>query len=387
MSGSSDTKGAIPSAILVPDEEIRLTIDKTAAYVLKNGDTFEARLKGNNDAHTKFPFLFNDDLNYDYYQWKLGRYTPKTKENGTYKPEIEEKPLELQFLVDLPSISSFDLHVIKLTAMFVARNGDEYGDKLYKHEVLRGNKVQFDFMNKDHSLNDLYQTFIKQYKLTIDILEGTVDFPDLFEDSYLRAKYDKKNKIKKENDLKEQQERKLAYASIDWQDHIIVGKLQFDDIDKVTELAIPLSREELIYRSLESKSREIQLTKVKMEPQKQEEPIEDKKSAESEVQIEPGLPKGMKIKQAGHTRLKKKSQEPMIKCPLTGRMIPELKFDEHIKILLRDSNYDQQKQNYINKNFKFASNLTNDEVYENIKRLSRKRLSTVETEPNKIAKN
>lgn len=383
---SGYTEGAIPSEIKVPEGETRLVIDKTAGYVVKNGDTFETRLKGNSDAHTKFAFLFNDNEYYDYYQWKLGKYTPKELETSDYKPSIEEKPLELRFLVDLPSISSFDLHIIKLTAMFVARNGDDYGDKLYKHEILKGNKVQFEFMNKGHSFHELYQTFIKQYKLTIEMLEGTVEMPDLFEDSYLRAKYDKKNKIKKENDIKEKRERQVAYASIDWQDFVIVGKLQFDDIDKVTELALPLSREELMYRSLEAKAKEIKLTKVKMEQVEQKNVEPESETTKSEPVVEVSAPKGMKIKQAGHSRLKKAAKEPMIKCPLTGRMIAELKFDEHIRILLRDSSYDQQKQNYINKNFKYASNLTNDEVYENIKRLSRKRQPTEEPEANKMAK-
>lgn len=54
-------------------------------------------------------------------------------------------------------------------------------------------------------------------------------------------------------------------------------------------------------------------------------------------------------------------------------MIPELKFDNHLKTLLRDPRYKQEQDNFIRKNFSYASNLTTDQVYENIKRLVRKR--------------
>lgn len=69
-----------------------------------------------------------------------------------------------------------------------------------------------------------------------------------------------------------------------------------------------------------------------------------------------------------------------IKCPITGKFIPELQFDNHLKVLLRDPRYKEQQDNFVRKNFTYSSNLTTDEVYDNIKRLARKREGTQDGE-------
>ncbi|GMF05275.1 unnamed protein product [Ambrosiozyma monospora] len=93
--------------------------------------------------------------------------------------------------------------------------------------------------------------------------------------------------------------------------------------------------------------------------------------------------RGMKIKPQGETRQQhlraKKAEsftatatgnnERMLKCPLTNKMIPESQFQQHINILLRDPKYKEEKQRYEAK-FKYGSNITTDQIYENIKRLA-----------------
>ncbi|EGV61822.1 SF3a splicing factor complex subunit [Yamadazyma tenuis] len=359
------TGDGIPEDITVPPPDVRAVIDKTAEYVLKNGDSFETRLKANADSTTKFPFMFSTDAHYPYYQWKLGRHQVETKTpaSTTSTKKLPEPP-PLEFLSELPTVSPYDLTIIKLTALFVAHNGDKYQQELSHHQISRGNKAQFEFMNTSHSLYPVFQVFLHQYKRTIEVLLQNSSFVPLLPDSYHRAKHSKLNQVQHDTQKKERLARQTRYASVDWQDFTIVGKIEFDDIDKVTELAMPLKREDLIYRSLEAKAKAIEMPPVAVPATAGPDP---------ELEAVSTVPKGMKVKSAGESRLKRKDKEPTIKCPITGKAIAESAFDEHIRILLRDPNYEQQKKNYIDKNFRYGSNLTNDEVYQNIKRLSRKR--------------
>ena len=59
----------------------------------------------------------------------------------------------------------------------------------------------------------------------------------------------------------------------------------------------------------------------------------------------------MKIKAAGTSRLKKSLEANTsttttntIKCPITGKLIPENEFDTHIKTLLRDQDIKRTKK-------------------------------------------
>ncbi|KAK6454849.1 pre-mRNA splicing factor [Scheffersomyces xylosifermentans] len=410
----------IPSNITVPPEEIRHSIDKTVTYVLKNGPSFEERLKANNTNH-KFDFIETNNEYHPYYKWKLdGTNTMKpginttssapVQSNGTSAEEetsssTTQKPRELKFLVDLPQISSLDVEIIKLTALQVARNGDDYAKKLQEHEKSIGNRAQFDFMNESHSFNKLYKTYIDQYKLllkfydnskqedeeVIELMKQLNNSGDMLKNAFNRAQYNRENKVKRKEQQKQREQKQLHFASIDWQDFTIVGMIEFDAVDEVKELPEPLSRDDLIYRSLEAKSKDIVLPEKT--PQKQEGQTKneaDKKTQnETPKETSPApLPviKGMKIRAAGESRLKRAtttSSEATIKCPITGKMIPESKFDNHLKVLLRDPRYKQEQENFVRKNFSYASNLSTDQVYENIKRLVRKRDGESVDEPEK----
>lgn len=388
----------IPTNVNVPPEEIRQSIDKTVGYVLKNGLSFEQRLLANNTEH-KFDFLTPENEYYNYYKWKIDGGNTTNSNNTTSndllksqstseKAETMERPRKLKFLVDLPKISALDLDIIKLTALYVAKNGDEYAKKLQNHEIKVGNRAQFDFVNEKHSLNKLFRQYIDQYLILLkfysnqpedeDVLqinEQLNDADKMISNAYKRAQYDKMNKVERKEKQKLIEQKQAHFASIDWQDFAIVGMIEFDAIDEVKELPAPLSRENLLYRSLESKSKDLELPAPA--------PVSTAKTDEDKVKVatvsKPPAIKGMKIRAAGESRLKKSEVlttsgvEPSIKCPITGKMIPELKFDNHLKVLLRDPRYKQEQENFVRKNFSYASNLTTDQVYENIKRIVRKR--------------
>lgn len=363
----------------VPPESVRSTIDKTAAYVLKNGPSFEQRLKESNEKD-KFAFLFEENPFYAYYRSKLGSLDAKGPENGpTLKPQEAQKPQELRFLTDLPPVSAEDVDVIKITALFAAKNSLDYLKPLLQHQRKRGIHHQFEFLNESHSLHKLFLQYVEQYKLVLAFYEDEnsangsyikekVDSSDTFLDrAFSRAQYEKQHKQKLQDQQKAKQDKQRQYVSVDWQDFALVGKIEFSAVDEVTELAVPLKKDDLVYRSLLSKSKALELATAKPEPVK---------PAEKEPPIGP-QPKGMKIRAAGESRLKRNrdsplATEPMIRCPLTEQLIPELQFDNHLRVLLRDPRYKEQQDNYLRKNFTYASNLTSDQVYDNIQRLARK---------------
>lgn len=378
----------LPEHIKVPPDDIKSAIEKTAVFVKKNGASFEERLKRNDND--KFKFIHEDDEYHEYYTWLLSKDIINETERKNLVSDIKsegnlkEKPEDLNFLLELPTISLLDLDIIKMTALYVAQNGEPYIARIISYAKKSNNEAQFEFLHKTHSLHSLFLRCLGQYELLIKLFKNDDDIDsdkiksiteklqkseNILLRAYYRAKYNKLHKAIALNEKKMKREQQIHYASINWQDYSIVNKIEFDAIDQVQELPVPISRDELIHRSLQSKRED--LTFQNVQPRKIS---EDLKKTENVHKIT-DVPKGMKIKSAGESRLKSKKvfNEPSIKCPISGKLVPELQFDEHLRILLRDPKYKDQQDNYMKKNFKYSSNITTDEVYENIKRLARKR--------------
>ena len=64
-------------------------------------------------------------------------------------PPPKVPPPDFEFVCDPPSISAFDLDVVKLTAQFVARNGRQFLTSLMQKEQ---RNFQFDFLRPQHAL-------------------------------------------------------------------------------------------------------------------------------------------------------------------------------------------------------------------------------------------
>lgn len=391
-----------------PPADVKETIKKTVVYVKKNGISFEEKLL-QNDPDGKFSFLKSSDAYHHIYKSLLEGEAEET--TGAVSQNVEKskkpiQPLPLLFVTETPPISTYDLQVIKLTAQYAACNSAKQVESLQRHMDKKGNRSQFAFLNKNHSFHPIYQNYCKQYLAIIDFANGSKSTKsaeyieelikltpqEMFQKAYERAAYEKKNKIDRKAEESETRKAQLQYALIDWQDFALVAKISFDAIDEVSELAVPLRREDVVYRSLLAKSKELKLEvstvkEDKINATKQEEKITE--NIEKGTPVEPvtaaetaspsPVPKGMKIRAAGESRLKRKGAKPAqdgertIQCPITGQAIPELKFDNHLKVLLRDPRYKEQQDNFVKKNFTYASNLTTDQVYENIKRLVKKR--------------
>lgn len=83
----------------------------------------------------------------------------------------KEPPPEFEFIADPPSISAFDLDVVKLTAQFVARNGRQFLTQLMQKEQ---RNYQFDFLRPQHSLFNYFTKLVEQYTKVLGQGEGDV---------------------------------------------------------------------------------------------------------------------------------------------------------------------------------------------------------------------
>lgn len=379
-----------------PPPEVRAAIEKSVAFVKKNGPGFEERLR-KNDTQNQFSFLNPDDKYHQYYQQCLKEPQEQNIENEPTaqpsRPQRQaEKPTDLLFMTEIPPISTRDLEIVKATALYSACNPPKNTDALLRYMERKGNRSQFAFLNKNHTLHGLYQSYVKQYGEIVKKSRGEKDAASidaafrtreqLFRAAYNRAAYEVNHKIKRKTQEASERSHQKHFASIDWQDFSFVKKFSFTAVDEVKELPKPLKRSDLMVRSLDSRAKVIELKAEDKPVDKTEESEkigDEKEKVTQEESVGAKAPKGMKIRAAGESRLKRKptaagsSTEKLIECPITGQHIPEHQFDTHLKTLLRDPRYKEQQENFVRKNFTHASNLTNDQVYENIKRLVKKR--------------
>jgi len=76
------------------------------------------------------------------------------------KPKGPAEPPEFHFSARMPNISAQDLDVVRLTALFVAKNGQQFRTTLSQRET---RNFQFDFLRPNHSLYQFFSRLVDQY--------------------------------------------------------------------------------------------------------------------------------------------------------------------------------------------------------------------------------
>jgi splicing factor 3A subunit 1 len=257
-------------------------LEKTAGFVARNGLSFEDRLREKEKNNSKFSFLNSSDPYNPYYLWRLseikeGRGTAvaagragETAAAVDEKPKGPPEPPSFQFSARMPNISAQDLEVVRLTALFVAKNGRQFMTALSQREA--GN-YQFDFLRPNHSLHNFFQHLIDQYSMLlraggIDGEGGRVQQERMAElqrnvdDKYhilnrakQRAEWSKYQESEKQKKEEEEEKERLSYAQIDWHDFVVVETVVFTEADDQVNLPPPTSLSELQYASLEQKAK------------------------------------------------------------------------------------------------------------------------------------
>jgi splicing factor 3A subunit 1 len=278
--GIDEVHGAAPAGMILPPRDLRLTIEKTAGYVLRNGPQFEGRIRDTAATNAKFSFSLPNDPYHPFYQWRLseieqGKETDvsagregETAVKEPPKPKGPEPPPDFLFSARMPNISAQDLDVVKLTALFAAKNGRSWMTSLSQREA--GN-YQFDFLRPNHSLYQFFARLMDQYALLLngstveggkpeqariaELEKNSKDKFNVLEKAKKRAewvKYQEQQKAKKEE--QEEKERK-EFAEIDWHDFFVAGTLFFTEEDEHLDLPPPASLNDLQSASLEQKGK------------------------------------------------------------------------------------------------------------------------------------
>ena len=152
--------------------------DKTIRRAFANNARFRFidRIREKEKNNPKFSFLSNTDPYNPFYLWRLseikeGRGTAVAAGRvGEAAAPVDEKPAgppkppDFQFSARMPNISAQDLEVVRLTALFVAKNGRQFMTALSQKEA--GN-YQFDFLRPNHSLHNFFQHLIDQYSMLL----------------------------------------------------------------------------------------------------------------------------------------------------------------------------------------------------------------------------
>jgi splicing factor 3A subunit 1 len=253
-------------SIIYPPPELKGVADKTATAVAKNGPGFEDRLREKELHNPRFCFLNPNDPFHKYYKMKLsnvkaGIDDKKQQEKEVAIEKVEAPPLpppSFEYFVDIPAISKQDLEIVKLTAQFVAKNGTQFMISLGQREE---SNSQFDFLRPSHSFYGYFMKLVEQYTkilyppahllkyleinvtdryLVLDRISKRLDF-----EAYVAAE---KERVQLEVD-----EERMAFATIDWHDFVVVETIEFNDADNRAVLPPPMILKELQSMTLEQR--------------------------------------------------------------------------------------------------------------------------------------
>ncbi|KAI1092832.1 Pre-mRNA splicing factor PRP21 like protein-domain-containing protein [Rostrohypoxylon terebratum] len=271
-----------PQGIVLPPKEFRNILEKTAGFVARNGLSFEDRIREKEKHNPKFSFLSNADPYNPFYLWRLseikeGRGTAVAAGRAgeaavavETKPEGPPKPPDFQFSARMPNISAQDLEVVKLTALFVAKNGRQFMTALSQREA--GN-YQFDFLRPNHSLHNFFQHLIDQYSMLLraggtdgeggkvqqeriaELRRNVDDKFHILTRAKQRAEWLKHQEDEKQKKEEDEEKERLSYAQIDWHDFVVVETVVFTEADDQANLPPPTNLSELQYASLEQKAK------------------------------------------------------------------------------------------------------------------------------------
>ncbi|XP_043924458.1 splicing factor 3A subunit 1 [Protopterus annectens] len=414
--------------IIYPPPEVRNIVDKTASFVARNGPEFEARIRQNEINNPKFNFLNPNDPYHAYYRHKVNEFKegkgqepsaaiPKVMQQQSTAQQLPQKvqaqviqetiipkepPPEYEFIADPPSISAFDLDVVKLTAQFVARNGRQFLTQLMQKEQ---RNYQFDFLRPQHSLFNYFTKLVEQYTkilippkgLLLKLKKEAESQKEVLDQVKYRVEWAKFQERERRKEEEEKEKERVAYAQIDWHDFVVVETVDFQPNEQ-GNFPPPTTPEELGARILiqerYEKFGESEEVEMEVESESEEEEEEDKdEDAKSQVDHDseiqdmdegsdeeeegqkapppPENPQPPPLPPTPDQVIVRKDYDPkaskpapaapapdeFLISPITGEKIPASKMQEHMRIGLLDPRWLEQRDRTI------REKQTEDEVY------------------------
>lgn len=259
-----------PPNIVIPPLNVRENVAKTADFAYRRDARALAELRGRvaADPKTKMSFVLEQDMYNPYFEWFLEQLREgKGPKNQTTKAVVEKpkgppEPTKFRFSARMPNISAQDLDVLKLTALYTARIGENWLKELRNRES--GNS-QFEWLRPNHSFFQYFRSLVDQYKILLEE-EATVEARieelqhniknrfHILERAKGRAEYVKYITAQKEKEEKKAEDEKREYATIDWNDFAVIATVLFDEADDAADLPPPALLNDLQSQSLDQKA-------------------------------------------------------------------------------------------------------------------------------------
>uniref|UniRef100_H2YW43 Splicing factor 3A subunit 1 n=1 Tax=Ciona savignyi TaxID=51511 RepID=H2YW43_CIOSA len=407
--------------IIYPPPEVRNIVDKTASFVGRNGPEFEARIRQNEINNSKFNFLNGTDPYHAYYRHKVKEFiegkgkepaVPKAPvptikvENFLLNPSVavvqeqfvpKDPPASFEFTYDPPSISAYELDVVRLTAQFVARNGRSFLTQLMQREA---KNYQFDFLRPQHSMFQYFTKLVEQYtkifippKNVISKLKNETQ-KSILEDVKYRVAWTKHEDRAKKREQQAVEKERTMYQ-IDWHDFVVVETVDFHPEERgnfprpvsIDELGTRLLQQERIEKYGEEevpemapdrgREEEKEESESEEEEQEEEQPqlvdMDMEESSEEEAEPEPApVPMRPRVvqpapppkppimsrddviirsnynpKQKESFDIRKNFGDNFMVSPITGERVAADKFQEHMRYGLLDPNWKELKKKQI----------------------------------------
>ncbi|KAJ7109166.1 Pre-mRNA splicing factor PRP21 like protein-domain-containing protein [Mycena epipterygia] len=402
------------SGLILPPPEIKSVIDRTAIFVARsaNPPQFEDKIREGQRSDPKFSFLNPADPYHAYYRHKMekvaqgdmGDDSARDKDGQEMDAAEVAEPADIgveppppEFIMDLPNISSIDLDIMKLTALFTARRGRTFLASLSSRE---GRNYQFDFLRPTHSLFGYFNRLVEQYtkvlhpnKEMLQQLKGRTEEGAKWKALEVARTHAKWERNKREQDKKRQDDQeaeRIAFAEIDWHDYHIVQTIEFTSADANSELPPPMSVQEVENMTLAQKRMAAMImentvddieahrarqaaaeaeaaaavggvgmggdTDANMEESDDEEAVEERKKREAEErekEIERAKAlQASSVNTAGPMKIRtnyvpklgaKNTKAAMTTCSICHQQVPVDELDEHMRIELLDPKWKEQR--------------------------------------------
>ncbi|KAI0262914.1 Pre-mRNA splicing factor PRP21 like protein-domain-containing protein [Gloeopeniophorella convolvens] len=439
---------------ILPPPDVKSTIDRTVVHMNRSSDPlqFEAKLRESRRTDPAFSFLNPADPYHAYYRNRMDAAMRgeilegvPTEADGKLEEVDEGKTAEdhgkppppTEFVLDMPNISAVDLDIMKLTALFTARQGHSF---LANLSVREGRNYQFDFLKPTHSLFGYFNRLIEQYtKVLMPTRETLAKLNErsedgakwkMLEEARAHAKWER---TKREQEKKREDDReaeRIAFAEIDWHDYAIVQTIEFTAADAAAELPPPMSVQEVENMTLaqkrmaamvmETTAEDVEAHRARqaaaeaeaaaavgsagagaggddddamMEESDEEdaEVSERKKKDEEERQrelerakaiqassLEAGAP--MKIRNDYVPKLGNKNKVALTTCSICGQQIPVNELQEHMRIELLDPRWKSQRDALEARKAQASELQRGANVVSSLKNLARTRVDIFGTE-------
>uniref|UniRef100_A0A7E4ZVE5 Splicing factor 3A subunit 1 n=1 Tax=Panagrellus redivivus TaxID=6233 RepID=A0A7E4ZVE5_PANRE len=412
--------------IIYPPPDIRSIVDKTANFVAKNGVEFENKIKEREALNPKFAFLSPNDPYHAYYKFKVkevesneinGIKAPPAPPSGQLPPQapdavrahirekevVPEQPKGFEYMIDPSTINAYDLDVLRLTALFVARNGRQFLTQLMNREI---RNFQFDFLKPQHSNFPYFTKLVEQYSMVIlppqnidTELEKTSSFEQITTDVKNRVAWEKYQKAAKDRANEESEKERLAYAQIEWHDFVVVQTVDFQPSE--TSNLPPLCTPKDVGTRILMQQREEQRAASEAMEMEVESESDEGESSDNEEELQRDR-EGFAIPSAAKLRAqprqpaptadipedvivrdydpkkrppaKAKLSDQYIISPLTNERIPANKLEEHVRYNTVDPQYKVQRdREMMDRIDEDPTNASGTEISRNISKLAERR--------------